>query len=293
MATGISALSAVGIRKEASFASGGAIDNWQVIESANVAKTNVSVYQDRIRFSPEQVAGRYSHSLVSGPITFPVSPSNPQQWWACGIGGSGPYTPQRPLSSMMMEIQDGGIATVLSSGDMIESLQLSSKQGDILRCSVNIEGKDLDPRPSASSTSFPSGDDPYLHSEATFTLDGVSNNQVTAFDVTVNNNLMKDLLANNVARRDIPATKTIVTGAISLLFENTTFRDRFLNALPSSIVAQYIRGTKSFKVELNRLNYDANPRPLSGQNSYIVETLNFTAYVDDPTSQNSIKVTVV
>lgn len=292
MATSIPALGAVGIRKEASFASGGAIDNWQVIDSANLAKTNVSVYQDRIRNSPEQIAGRFSHSLVSGPITFPVSPSNPQQWWACGIGGSGPYTPQRPLSSMMIEIQEGQVSTLLSSGDMIDRLQLSSKQGDILRCSVNIEAKDMDPR-SASAVTYPSGDDPYLHSEATFTLDGVVNNQVTAFDVTVNNNLMKDLLANNVARRDIPATKTLVTGSISLLFENTTFRDRFMNNSPSSIVAQYARGTKSFKIELNRINYDGDPKPLSSQSTYIVETLPFTAYVDDPTSQNSIKVTIV
>lgn len=292
MATSISALSAVGIRKEASFASGGAIDNWQVIESANVAKTNISVYQDRVRNSPEQVAGRYSHSLVAGPIVFPVSPNNPTQWWQCGVGGSGPYTPQRPLPSMMLEIQEGNIATVLTSGDMIESLQLSSKQGDILRCAVNLEGKDLDPR-AASTPSFVSGDDPYLHSECAFTLDGVAKNNVTSFDVTVNNNLMKDLLANNVARRDIPATKTLVTGSISMLFEDTTMRDRFLNALPSAITALYSRGTKSFKIELVRLNYDANPRPIQSQSTYIVETLPFTAYVDDPASQNSIKITVV
>ena len=292
MSASIPALGAVGIRKEASFASGGAIDNWQVIESSNVVKTNVHIFQERIRNSPEQIAGRYSHALVSGPITFPVSPSNPTQWWNCGIGGTGPYTPQRPLSSMAIEVQEGDIATVMTSGDMIGRLQFSSKQGDILRCTVGLECKDMGPR-SASSKSFASGDDAYLHSEGTFTLDGVANNQVTGFDVTLDNNLMTDIIANNTTRRDIPATKAVVTGSISILFENVTFRDRFLNQLPSAITALYSRGSNSFKIELVRLVYNSSDRPMQSQTSYIVETLNFQAYVDEPASQNSLKVTVV
>lgn len=291
----IPARGALGIRKEASFASGGAIDSWQVIESASLNKSNVFVYQDRVRNTPEQVGGRFAHSLVSGTITFPVSPQNPTQWWECGIGSAtSPYTPSLPLSSMAMELQEGDVAAVYSSGDMISSLELSSRQGDILRCTVGIEGKELSARTATSipSTAFPSGDDPYLHTECTFSLDGVTNSQVVAFSVRKENNLLTDLLANNTTRRDILATKAVVTGSISILFENTIHRNRFFNRLPSLISANYVRGARSKLIELNNVNYDASERPLEGQTSYITETLNFTAFVNDPGSENSMKLTV-
>lgn len=291
----IVARGALGLRMEASFASGGGLDNWQVIESASFDKSNSHAVQDRVRNTPEQIAARFMYTQMSGSVTFPVSPLNPTQWWQCGIGGTGPYTPQLPLSSMAMEAQEGDIAAVCSSGDMISRIELSSKKGDVLRCSVDIEGKDLSGRTATSipSTAFPSGDDPYLHQEASFTMDGVASSQIEAFSVSKENNLITDLFANNRARRDIPATKAIVTGSVQILFENTTFRNRFFNTLPSSIVALYSRGGKSFKIELNKIVYLTSSRPLDGQTSFILETLNFQAYVDDPVNENSLKVTVV
>lgn len=288
----IVARGALGIRLEASFGSGGGIDNWQVIESSNLQQSNRHVFQDRIRGTPEQVGGRFTNNAVAGPITFPVSPSNPTQWWQAGIGGTGPYTPQIPLASIAIEIQEGDISTMYSSGDMIGRLELSSRQGDVLRCNVQIEGKDMDPRAS-SSTSFVSGDDPYLHSEGVFTLDSVVYSNVTAFSVTKDNNLITDLYANQVTRRNILATKAVVTGSISFLFEDTVMRNRFLNHMPSAITALYSRGSKSFKIDLVSLVYDSRDVNMSGQTQYIAETFTFTAYVDDPSSQNSLKVTVV
>lgn len=293
MAVSIAARGALGIRKEASFASGGGIDSWQVIESSSIKKSNQFIYQDRIRNTPEQVGGQFSHTVVSGQVVFPVAPGTPTQWWECGIGGTGPYTPQIPLSSMAMEIQEGQIGTVSTSGDMIGRLELSSKKGDILRCSIDIEGVDLSNRASATTPSFASGDDAYLHSECTFTLDGVNNNDVESFSVTKENNLITDLYGNNPRRREIPATKAQVTGTLSLLFSDTTMRNRFMNQLPSRITAVYARGSRSFRVDLVNINYDADDRPLEGQTSFILETMNFTAFVNDPSAQNSLKVTVV
>lgn len=287
----IVARGAVGLRKEASFASGGAIDNWQVVESASLQKTNVYVYQDRVRNTPEQIGGRFAHTVVGGNITFPVSPQGPTEWWEIGIGGTGPYTPQLPLSSLAIEIQEGDVGANYSSGDRIGSLSLSSSQGDILRCTVSIEAKDQSAR-TAGSPSFTSGDDPFLHSEGIFTLDGVVNDQVTAFSVTKDNNLITDVFGTGRARREIPATKAVVTGSISILFENTTHRNRFFNQLPSAIIADYVRGSRSFKIELVNINYDTSDRPLDGQTSFIIETLNFTAFVNDPAGENSIKLTV-
>lgn len=295
MAVSIVARGAVGIRKEESFASGGGIDNWQVVESANFSATETYAYNDRIRNTPEQTGGRFVHTLLSGSITFPVSPSNPQQWWRCGIGGTGPYTPQIPLSSLAIETQEGDLSATYSSGDMVGRIELSSKQGDFLRCTVALEGKDMGARTASTipAGAFPSGDDPYLHEECTFTLDGVVNTAVVSFSVAKENNLVTDLFGTSRTRRDILATKAFVSGSIDILFETTTFRDRFMNNKLSAITAEYVRGAKSFKIELLNINYDSSNRPMQSQTSYIVETLNFTAFVDDAANQNSLKVTIV
>lgn len=293
MPVSISARGAIGLRKEASFASGGGMDNWQVVESCTLEKRNNFIYQDRIRNTPEQVNGQFSHTVVSGQIVFPVYPNNPTQWWEVGIGGTGPYTPQIPLGSLAIEIQEGQVGTVSTSGDMITRLELASRKGDILRCTVGIEAVDMSNRPSATTASFVSGDGAFLHSECTFTLDGVANNDVESFSVVKENNNILDLYGSTPRRREIPATKAVVTGSIALLFSDTSMRTRFMNQLPSAITALYQRGSRSFRIDLVNVNYDVDARPLEGQTSFILETLNFTAYVNDPTAQNSLKVTVV
>lgn len=291
MTVSIAARGAVGIRKESSFASGGGIDNWQVIDSSSVEKNNVHMFHDKIRNSPEQIFAPYSHTLVSGQIAFQVSPLTSNTWFECGIGGTGPYTPQIPLTSMAIEIQEGQIGTVYSSGDMISRLELSSRKGDTLRCVVSIEGANIAPRAS-TTPSFPSGDVPYLHSECTFTLDGVVNQDVESFSVVKDNNNILDLFGSSTQRREIPATKAVVTGTMTMLFSDTTMRNRFMNHLPSRITANYARGADSLLVELNSIVYTSDTRPLENQTSFILETLNFTAYTDDAAVQNSIKVTV-
>ena len=196
---------------------------------------------------------------------------------------------------MAMEIQEGEVGSVYSSGDMITRVELSSRKGDILRCSVNIEGKDMSSRTATSipSTAFPSGDDPFLHSEATFTLEGVDSNKIESFYVVKENNNITDLFANNTTRRDIPATKAVVSGSIQILFEDTTHRNRFFNRLPSAFSILYQRGARSFTIALNKLAINSSSRPMDSQTAFIMETLNFTAYVDNPSSENSMKITVV
>src|SRR3990167_3754775 len=95
----VGANSVLGLRKEASFGSGGGIDSWQVFESESIVKSQTFSFNDRVRNTPEHVNGRIVHEMVSGQVTFPISPANPTQWWEAGIGGTGPYTPQIPLSS--------------------------------------------------------------------------------------------------------------------------------------------------------------------------------------------------
>ncbi len=84
----IAALGHLGIRKEESFASGGAIDNWQPIDSESIGLARDHAYGDRIQATEEQVGGTEIRRNVAGSISFGVSPQNPGQWWYCGLGQS-------------------------------------------------------------------------------------------------------------------------------------------------------------------------------------------------------------
>lgn len=296
MTTPIAALGHVGIRKEGSFASGGAVDSWQPIDSEDLGLNVSNVYGDRVQASAEQVGGIESRRSVNGSLTFGITPSNPSEWWECGVGGSSsPYSESRPLSSMLIQV-DKETAAIQTSGDMIASMAFSSAQGEgpsaELKCTVNIEGVD-ESSVSAGSPTWVSGDVPFLHSEADFKLNGTSNTGVTAFTVNVNNNLADDLYGSGKTRKDIPATKLLVTGSFTKLFEDTTERNAFITAQVRSFQATFTRGANSFDINVAKLRYDTKPTPLGGQSEYIMETFNWTAYVDDSATEDSIVLTVV
>ena len=287
----IAALGHVGIRKEESFASGGAVDSWQPVDSEDIQLNQANIYGDRIQATEEQVGGVASQKSVTGSLTFGVSPNNPSEWWECGLGqSSSPYSGARPLSSMLIQV-DRETGAVQSSGDMIASMALSSTQGEELKCTVNIEGQDM-ASVGAGSPSWVSGDAPFVHSEASFLLNGVADADVQAFTVNIDNNLATDLFGSNKTRENIAATKLVVTGSYTKLFETTTERDAFLAAQVRSFQVTFNRGAKSFDINVAKLRYDSKPTPLSGQTDYIVETFNWTAYVDDASAENSVVVTV-
>ncbi len=282
----------VGIRKEESFASGGIPTAFQPVFSEELTMNKAYSFSDRIMNTAMQTGGRIMHNNVTGSVVFPVSPGNSQVWWECGIGGtSSPYQVARPLSSMVITV-DRVQGDIYTSGDMIASLEFTSSAGNPLQCTATIEGKGFQSY-TAGAPSYTSGDDPYLHNEAVFELDDVAVNDVMSFSVSVNNNLVTDLYANQKERRDIPATKTVVTGTMTKLFENTDARNKFLQELPVKFEATFSRGSNSFKITLVKVRFENVSEPLSGQTEYISETFNFTAYIDDPSGEEVIEVTVV
>lgn len=288
----IVALGHLGIRTEASFASGGAIDNWQPFDSEDITKNQENIYGDRIQATAESTGGTPDKKTVAGTVNFGISPSNPSEWWVCGLGQStSPYSVERPLKSMVLQI-DKETAAVQASGCMINTLTISSTEGEELKCAVAIEAKDLSDV-AAGSPSFASGDAPYVHSEATFKLNGVEDANIKAFSVAGNNNVADDLFGSSKTRLDIPATKLMVTGSFSKLFADTTEHNAFLAELPRSFQATFNRGAKSFDVNVNKLRYDSAPAPLSGQSDYIVEDFSWTGYVDDSSVEKSLVITVV
>ena len=281
----------IGIRKEESFASGGVVVDFQPIMSEDLQMTKNYYYGERIMGTPSQVGGRLMNIGIAGSVTFPVTPQGPEQWWIAGIGGTAsPYAPARPLKSLAMEI-DRDTASIYTSGDMIGSLELSSSASNPLQCVAAMECKGYQ-KLASNSPSYTSGDDPFLHNEAVFEIDDIEVTDVTSFNVSINNNLITDLYANQKERIDIPASKVTVTGSFTKLFQDTTALDQFLSEGPVKLDVTYSRGANSFAIQLNKILLDNIAEGLSGQGDYIAETFNFTAYVDS-TANDVISLTVV
>ena len=253
------------------------------------------VYGDRIQATEEQVGGVENRRMGAGAIVFGVSPDGPLQWWQCGLGqSSSPYSGERPLNSMLLEV-DREAGAVQTSGAMISSLAFASAQGSgpdsELKCTVTIESKDFG-GVSAGNPSFEADDAPFIHSEAVFTINNNPEDDVTGFALNIANNPITDLYGSDKTRQEIPATKLVVTGSFTKMFASTTERNAFFNRDDVSFQVTFTRGAQSFDINVAKAKYDTRPTPLTGQSAYVAETFNFTAFVDDSTSENSVVITV-
>lgn len=279
----------LGIRKEESFASGGAVDNWQPFISESVELTINNIFSDKVQSTSEQVYGQRGNVSVAGNITFPVSPQNPAQWFRCGLGQSAsPYYIERPLPSMLMQI-DKDTQAIQASGCMLQSLTFSSSQNTELTCSVDMEAAGMGVV-SAGTPSFTASDAPYRHEECAFLLNGVADTSITAWSLTLSNNLVTDLYGTNLQRIDIPAGKLVVTGSFTKLFDDTTERNAFHSATVRSFRAAYTRSGASLIFVCPKIRYNNAPANIGSQTEYILETFNFTAYTDDPANEQSIRI---
>lgn len=279
----------LGIRKEAAFASGGTIDSWQPFNSETIEQTINNVYSDRVQSTSEQVGGHRGNEVVAGGITFPVSPSNPTQWWTCGLGqATSPFYVARPLSSLLLQI-DRETAAVQVSGAMINNITFSSASNGELTCSVDIEAAGMGSC-TAGSPTFTASDEPYLHEESVFQLNGIADTSITSWSIAINNNLQTDLFGNQLKRIDIPAGKLLVTGTFSKLFDDTTERNAFLSAGVRSFKAAFSRGAKSLVFLASKIRYNSHPENIGGQSEYIIESFNWTAFIDDQTTEYSVRI---
>ncbi len=294
MAIGIASMGYVGIRREESFASGGAVTGFQPIVSESIVQTKNYFYPSQIMNSRQQQGGRLMNELASGSISFFVTPQNLEEWWRCGIGGSSsPYSPLavNVLESMVVNI-DRVTSDLYTSGDMITTMEFSSSNANALTCAVGIECAGFSSGDVGAAT-FTSDDDPFMHSEAVFNVGGVADDEITAFTVSVNNNNITDLYTGNrLTRREIPNTNITVTGSITRLFTDNSARNLFLANAQTSFDATFSRGSRSFKIDCAKINLESDDTPLSGFGSPIVETIPFTAQIDDVSADKAIELTV-
>lgn len=288
-AVGIGFSGHLGIRKEASFASGGSVDHWQPFTSESIELSYANVYTDQVRNTAEQVGGQRGVSSVAGNISFNVTPQGPTEWWQCGLGqASSVFYVERPLDSLLLQI-DRETGCVQASGCMIGDMSFNSSQGGVLGCSVSIEGAGLGSC-SAGSPSYTEEDVPYLHHEAVFSLNGTSDTSVTTFSVSISNSLGTDLYGTGTDRVEIPAGKLIVTGSFTKLFDDVVERNAFLNAQERSFNVTFTRGGTFFAINCPNIRYNSRPANISSQSEYILETFNFTSYVNDASTEKSIQI---
>ena len=294
MTIGLASMGYVGIRREESFASGGAVTGYQPVISESIVQAKNYFYPAQIMNSRQQQGGSLMGELANGSISFYVTPQNLEEWWRCGIGGSSsPYSPLGVgvLESMVVNI-NRVTSDMYTSGDMITTMEFSSSNGDALVCTVGLECAGFNSG-DAPAASFISADDPYMHSEAVFEVGGVADEEITAFTISVNNNNIVDLqTGSNLTRREIPNTNITVTGSITRLFTDNTARNLFLANVQTSFDVTFSRGSRSFKIDLAKINMEADDTPLAGFGSPIVETIPFTAQIDDVSADKVLEITV-
>lgn len=289
MATPIGGQCHLGIRTESSFASGGVIDNWQTIFSETINPSFANVYSDKVQDTAEQVNANKGTESVAGDIVFPVTPRGPQQWWQCALGqSSSPYYVERPLKSLMIEI-DRETDAIHASGCMVESLALSSAQGGELTATATIQAVGVADT-SAGDPTYTANQDPYMHNDATFTINGTADTSITTWSLTILNSLVGDLYGTTKRRLDIPAGKLVVTGTFTKLFDDTTERNAFLAESTRSLNVKYARGTNYITFNFPKIRYNTRAGNIGGQSEYILETLEFQAFTDNPGTIYSLQI---
>ena len=294
MAVTLASTGYVGLRTEGSFGSGGTVDTFQPIISESLIHQKDYFYPQVIQNSRQQQGGRLMRELVTGGISFYVTPNNTEKWWQAALGNaSSPYSAkgQATIGSVVVHV-DRGVGDLYTSGDKISSMDFSSNSSEGLVCNVAIEGKGGNDA-SIGAPTFNSGDDPYMHSEATFEIGGAQDDEITAFTLSLNNNLITDLWTGaSLTRREIPATSLLVTGTFTRLFTDTTARALFLANTQTSFKVTFARNSNTFILECAKINMEQNDAPLSGFSAIVNETIPFTAQVDDSASDDAIKITV-
>lgn len=289
MATPVGAQGHLGVLVESSYGSGGNPSTWIPFNSESLTPTYANVYSDKVRSTSEQVGGQRGNESVAGDIALSITPQFPAAIWNVVLGqSSSPYYTERPIKTLMLEI-DKETAAVQASGCAVGSTTISSAQGEELVMTMSIEGKAMASRV-AGSPSYTADDNPYLHSDATFTLEGTEDTSITAWSITIDNNLVTDLFGTDRFRLDIPAGKCVVVGSFTKLFDDTIERNAFFSGDVRTLKVNYSRGTRSLIFWCEKIRHDSRPANIGGQSEYILETFNFTCFTDDPTREWGLRI---
>lgn len=181
----------------------------------------------------------------------------------------------------------------LLKGMKVNSLELNCEPGQILSGSVSFLGKG---DPSVSSTSADTTPTSTVHVPFTGidtkVLIDNSEANVSSFTLNITNNLTAQNVLGSAFAKSINAGRGEVTGTISILFEDSSVFEDWLNEVESKIELEITLGTKVTKFTFNKVKYNGAGLPNIETSDGVIYTLNWRS-IYDATSQSDFVISQI
>ena len=296
----------VGVAEEVVWGSGGTVDSYFPVNSESMVKEEELVTSDGLYAK----AGRNKWSQgtvnINGDLEFDVQPEGYGKIFKHALGyadtatslGSGVYShvirPSGLLPSGLKIEIDRDKRVFTYPGCKVDSLELSGAINENLMATASFLGKTeiqsasrTETNPSISTL------DPFLFHEGAVTVGGTST-PITAFTLTVNNNLQDDhYVFNRRLRRSIHrADFREVTGSLTMVFEDVTVYEYFTTKSPVAIrllfTSDALPGAENYKLQIDipEAVFTGGGPTVDGAGPITME-LPFTAFRDDEGSYNA------
>jgi len=216
------------------------------------------------------------------------------------------------IASIGMQVRKGDTHHWQYSGGRINSLKISGLIGEVIKCSYDFIFQDSTQAGSSvladlsiSSIlpfTYVQGAYRYAASEASLTSTALEH--ITAFELTVNNNLISDANARSLGYntlQTLPATRRDIEFKITQRFDTTTAWNRFIDNTQGS-VELYFEGAsitaatkQSCRIILPKVFVNTPDPEVAGANEILMSEIDFSVLVDSPmtTTGRDIGITVV
>lgn len=150
-------------------------------------------------------------------------------------------------------------------GCRVNSMKISGSINEPVKCEMEIVGKDGTTGTFATTTVAYSTVRPYIFADGTFTIDGTigsltstSDENIIAFELTVNNNLNSDESSRSIgdsALTNLPPGKREIMLNITQRFDTTTAWSRFINATQGAVRLKLDTGVTIGSADTNVTTY--------------------------------------
>lgn len=216
-----------------------------------------------------------------GDINFELQPEGLTTLFKHALGGvvttgSGPYTHTIDGGASLpvgLTIEKGftDIAQYfIYTGCRINSLSMTVPQEGLITGTFGVLAKDeaIDTSPLDAAVDYPT-DDPFvsyqcaLYEAADVGSIGAALGVVTEFTFTVENNLKDDqFVIGSASRYNLPEGRRIITGSMTLFFENATYYNKFISNTQAAIKLVVTSGTQSVTIWFPQIQYKGgSPTP--------------------------------
>lgn len=265
-----------GLKKESTYGTGVTVDRFLPFTAFGVTGKYMQHVGEGIvagRMFPDVDQVKKGVEEVGGPIEFELAARSQALIWELLLGtvntsGAGPYTHTiTPTGSQPSATIQGGITDVggtvrpfTIAGAMFNQGTLSGAAGEIAKMKVEVIGQTLVTATSLASASYADGAlTPMIFREGSATVNGSAVN-ATSFEVTVNRNLQRRILAGaSSTAKPLTSGRPVCSGKITAEFEDLTEYNLARNATELDVVLAFSDGTYSTTVTVHTKLADASP----------------------------------